>query len=283
VRYPILIGQAIGQQIANAPRPQDRNTVAALASKIDAMLAQSRCFVTVQDIDLGLLFGIGLASLKCGRPWTDTAPFPLGPVTMPGITSCWASIVAARGTVHLSRVLSGSGGRRIMATALGAAGRRLGLRLGAPRAVCYRSTCWFGNYADHFRPAVYDEQSLSREGPKSRQLPRSISTSASSIHRQNYKTRLRDGCMATTEWKLTKTPFHTSSRPRLELLVDGRDAGFTLLEILVVITIIGLLIGLVAPAALRQLSGRGCPWLSNPSSGFPLYSICMISIWASIL
>jgi general secretion pathway protein G len=35
---------------------------------------------------------------------------------------------------------------------------------------------------------------------------------------------------------------------------DG-DAGFTLLEILVVLTIVGLLIGLVAPAALRQLSG----------------------------
>ena len=33
------------------------------------------------------------------------------------------------------------------------------------------------------------------------------------------------------------------------------EAGFTLLEILVVIVILGLLIGLVAPAALRQLSG----------------------------
>ena len=37
------------------------------------------------------------------------------------------------------------------------------------------------------------------------------------------------------------------SRPR------DRDAGFTLLELLVVIAILGLLIGLVAPAALRQL------------------------------
>lgn len=34
-----------------------------------------------------------------------------------------------------------------------------------------------------------------------------------------------------------------------------RQAGFTLLELLVVIAILGLLIGLVAPAALRQLGG----------------------------
>ena len=41
---------------------------------------------------------------------------------------------------------------------------------------------------------------------------------------------------------------HTSRR-------DHAEAGFTLLELLVVIAILGLLIGLVAPAALRQLGG----------------------------
>ena len=45
----------------------------------------------------------------------------------------------------------------------------------------------------------------------------------------------------------------SSQRPRADHAAG--DAGFTILEILVVITIIGLLIGLVAPAALRQLGG----------------------------
>ena len=35
---------------------------------------------------------------------------------------------------------------------------------------------------------------------------------------------------------------------------DERQAGFTLIELLVVIAILGLLIGLVAPAAIQQLS-----------------------------
>ena len=39
----------------------------------------------------------------------------------------------------------------------------------------------------------------------------------------------------------------------LKLDRNDREAGFTLLELLVVIAILGLLIGMVAPAALRQL------------------------------
>jgi general secretion pathway protein G len=44
-----------------------------------------------------------------------------------------------------------------------------------------------------------------------------------------------------------KWSVYMSTRPRRD------DRGFTLLELLVVIAILGLLIGLVAPAALRQL------------------------------
>ena len=44
-------------------------------------------------------------------------------------------------------------------------------------------------------------------------------------------------------------------RNRSDVGADRGDAGYTILEVLVVITIIGLLIGLVAPAALRQLGG----------------------------
>ncbi|MEQ8344245.1 MAG: type II secretion system major pseudopilin GspG [Sneathiellaceae bacterium] len=44
-------------------------------------------------------------------------------------------------------------------------------------------------------------------------------------------------------------------RPRRAPPRGAGDAGYTILEVLVVITIIGLLIGLVAPAALRQLGG----------------------------
>lgn len=44
-------------------------------------------------------------------------------------------------------------------------------------------------------------------------------------------------------------------QPRAGHTTPRADVGFTLLELLVVIAILGLLIGLVAPAALRQLGG----------------------------
>jgi general secretion pathway protein G len=47
----------------------------------------------------------------------------------------------------------------------------------------------------------------------------------------------------------------TANNPTPASDADIRQSGFTLLEILVVIAILGLLIALVAPAALRQLSG----------------------------
>ena len=56
-----------------------------------------------------------------------------------------------------------------------------------------------------------------------------------------------------------RIPRHNGGQPpqKRTFRQDPRygEAGFTILEILVVITIIGLLIGLVAPAALRQLGG----------------------------
>jgi general secretion pathway protein G len=50
---------------------------------------------------------------------------------------------------------------------------------------------------------------------------------------------------------MTDTKFSKLTSPALAQ--RGREAGFTLLELLVVIVILGLLIGFVAPAVLRQL------------------------------
>jgi general secretion pathway protein G len=48
---------------------------------------------------------------------------------------------------------------------------------------------------------------------------------------------------------------HPVLMPRLNIGRRDHDAGFTLLEMLVVVAILGLLIGMVAPAVLHQLGG----------------------------
>jgi general secretion pathway protein G len=48
---------------------------------------------------------------------------------------------------------------------------------------------------------------------------------------------------------------HSIPMPGLDTGQRDREAGFTLLEMLVVVAILGMLIGMVAPAVLRQLGG----------------------------
>jgi general secretion pathway protein G len=66
---------------------------------------------------------------------------------------------------------------------------------------------------------------------------------------------VRDSGMGTVTANAVLEANEPDGVPTRLTLRGNEQAGFTLLEILVVIVILGLLIGLVAPAALRQLGG----------------------------
>ncbi|NIE81365.1 type II secretion system major pseudopilin GspG [Asaia sp. As-1742] len=71
-----------------------------------------------------------------------------------------------------------------------------------------------------------------------------------------FDTLAQPRCAKTSEWSVRTTQRADQTEGNdISVPSDTDEAGFTLLELLVVIAILGLLIGLVAPAALRQLGG----------------------------